>query len=48
MSTLDYAQRAKKITNKPEINLKISNKEKIMVSRISVAPKGKGSGVSMT
>ena len=35
LSTLDYAQRAKKITNKPEVNLKISNKEKIMVGQFS-------------
>ena len=31
LSTLDYAHRAKNITNKPEVNQKISKKEKLKV-----------------
>ena len=31
LSTLDYAHRAKNIQNKPEVNQKISKKEKIKV-----------------
>ena len=34
ISTLDYAKSAKKILNKPEANLKISKKEKLLVSFI--------------
>ena len=30
LSTLDYAHRAKNITNKPEVNQKISKKEKLL------------------
>ena len=33
LSTLDYAHRAKNIQNKPEVNQKISKKEKLKVSR---------------
>ena len=32
LSTLDYAHRAKNITNKPEINQKISKRAKLLVS----------------
>ena len=32
LSTLDYAHRAKNIQNKPEVNQKISKKEKLKVS----------------
>ena len=35
LSTLDYAKSAKKILNKPEANLKISKKEKLLVSSTS-------------
>ena len=31
LSTLDYAHRAKNIQNKPEVNQKISKKEKLLV-----------------
>ena len=33
LSTLDYAHRAKNIQNKPELNQKISKKEKLKVSK---------------
>ena len=36
LSTLDYAHRAKNIQNKPEVNQKISKKEKLKVRLINI------------
>ena len=36
LSTLDYAHRAKNIQNKPEVNQKISKKEKLKVGILNV------------
>ena len=36
LSTLDYAHRAKNIQNKPEVNQKISKKEKLKVGIIDI------------
>ena len=36
LSTLDYAHRAKNIKNKPEVNQKISKKEKLKVRKFFV------------